>query len=598
MSEMPPILVDEHLPSTLETLVEAYAVDAYRGAEIELWVFDGSQRRRRFEAVFATAGVKARIRSAYKPLVHHFLEEIDLDGSQEIEIRYPVVTDTDDNRFRLECYPVTALVGDRTLRFVAAEPSNGDGPPRYKLALWSDGGTIRTPEVVAPNKFLTDPMGQRVLTNCGWIRITGTIDPALQVDEALETDQELAFARAIEALKTIPQTTVEPYFDRLHLRIEAPFYELSLPFAKECLSTAEAMHEDLYFSGLEIFKARHGKARHGKAAEDRKIAPGQIVPEIVVTEHTVRVYVHAAPDPLLAQDIKPIKGSTADLAAVETWLGPQTIKAHLDALDGEAYEARSFRGRPIWGRYFKGEAPGVVISSGQHANEPSGPVGALRAAAQLRAEGTSNFAVAPMNNPDGYALFRELVQRNPNHMHHAARYTAVGCDLERYDRAFENEIRYLGRDRTGAELHLNLHGYPSHEWTRPFTGYVPREFERWTLPKGFFLILNYHPGFKERGEAVISAMVDALAGYEPIVELNRSQLEFRKPYVEDTTFEVIKHIPVFTKERDKGLFPIEVITEAPDETIYCQDFIHAHTAQMIATLAAVHHYQSSKHPVA
>ena len=44
----------------------------------------------------------------------------------------------------------------------------------------------------------------------------------------------------------------------------------------------------------------------------------------------------------------------------------------------------SVQGRAVRGTYVAGVEPGLVISSGQHANETSGPIGALRAAQQLR----------------------------------------------------------------------------------------------------------------------------------------------------------------------------------------------------------------------
>ncbi|MEO1017514.1 MAG: M14 family zinc carboxypeptidase [Pseudomonadota bacterium] len=586
MIEAPSILCDETFPLSLDTLFEAYGNEAYHGAEVAIWVFDGHKRRLEFEAKFQAAGIKARIRSAYKPLVHAFLEEIDLGGIDDIEIRYPVVEGNEAERFRLEAYPATALVGNRAVHLTPADVAGPDDLPTYELTLRGNTGDARRIDVAAPNVSTTDPMGHKVMASTGWIQITGAADPIGNIDQAFQTDQELAFARAIEILRAYPTDGGEPYFDRLQLRIEAPFYDQPLPVGMECLSTAEAMHEDIYFAGLETFKARAGAGE-----TDRKIAPGQIVPEIITTDKRVRVCVYAEPDPLLVRDVQPSPGPMVRLATVERWLEPETMKSHLDALGGAAYEARSWRGRPIWGRYFEGDGAGFVISSGQHANETSGPVGALRAGEQLLAEGIGNFALAPLNNPDGFALFREQVDANPHHMHHAARYTAAGCDLERYERQYENEIRHLGRELTGANLHLNLHGYPSHEWTRPFSGYVPREFARWTLPKGFFLILNYHPGYKEQGEAVIQSMVEALGAYEPIVRLNREQLARRRAYVDDSSFELMNEIPVFTEERDKSIFPIEIITEAPDETIYGEDFIHAHTAQMIVTLAAARGYR-------
>ena len=39
--------------------------------------------------------------------------------------------------------------------------------------------------------------------------------------------------------------------------------------------------------------------------------------------------------------------------------------------------------------------------------------------------------------------------------------------------------------RTSARLHLSLHGYPAHEWTRPLNGYVPHGFSQWTIPAAF-----------------------------------------------------------------------------------------------------------------
>ena len=110
-----------------------------------------------------------------------------------------------------------------------------------------------------------------------------------------------------------------------------------------------------------------------------------------------------------------------------------------------------------------------------------------------------HFAISPLENPDGYALHHRLRSENAHHMHHAARYTALGDDVEsRGDTpVFESVIRKKQLAEMDAKLHLNLHGYPSHEWTRPLSGYLPRGFELWTLPKGFFLIMRHHPEWAE-----------------------------------------------------------------------------------------------------
>ena len=88
-------------------------------------------------------------------------------------------------------------------------------------------------------------------------------------------------------------------------------------------------------------------------------------------------------------------------------------------------------------------------------------------------------------------------------MNHAARFTAGGNDLEYMARSYENEPLYKGKELTDAGLHLNLHGYPSHEWNRPFNGYIPRGYAEWMLPKGFVLILRYHPDWKQKAQSIL-----------------------------------------------------------------------------------------------
>ena len=53
----------------------------------------------------AASGVQARIRSAYKPLLHFFLEEIELSGLSSVMIFTPSHPLAVENRFRLEVLP-------------------------------------------------------------------------------------------------------------------------------------------------------------------------------------------------------------------------------------------------------------------------------------------------------------------------------------------------------------------------------------------------------------------------------------------------------------------------------------------------------------
>src|SRR5690606_20210894 len=69
------ILLDVRVPRTLDIIVRDWSSEASRGARLEAWVIEDEQARRHAEQDLAKAGVTARIRSAYKPLVHAFLED-------------------------------------------------------------------------------------------------------------------------------------------------------------------------------------------------------------------------------------------------------------------------------------------------------------------------------------------------------------------------------------------------------------------------------------------------------------------------------------------------------------------------------------------
>ncbi len=586
MTHSEEILVDINIPVTLDVLVERYSAPEYSGARVELWTFDGPERRAAAQQSLRDKGVDAYVRSSYKPLVHAFLEELDLTGVTDIVVHYPVVPCVHKNRFRLECYPVGELIGERNLTFVPCFTSNTDGLLSYGIDFVKTGTTSlikQRIEVAAPNRFVEASSGQKVLNNTGWCRVTASTPSELFCNNMHPADQEQAFHAVISALKKHAWPAKAPYFKRMNVRIEAPFYDLRLPLKTEFISTAEAMHEDIYFSALEVFKQREGFDNI-----DRSFQPGQIVPEIVTNNAQIRVRITICDDPLDPTLVDtPSNAPLLNLETAEHWLEPITIKSHLDALGGTAYQSLSQRGRPVWGTHIEGKHPSVVITAGQHANETSGPVGALRAAEQLKKIGQTDFTVSPLDNPDGYALFRELCAKHPNHMHHASRYTAGGGDLEFLDHTFENKIRHIGQQKTNSDIHLSLHGYPAHEWTRPFSGYIPNGFDMWTIPKGFFLILRHKAGWKERGNIVLDAIISELSTYEPIVSLNRAQLARYKRYVSEFDFEIRNNFPIFTSEVDEGLFPITIITEAPDETIYGEDFIVAHTAQMKSVLGAV-----------
>lgn len=568
--------VSARFPTSMDELRAAFARPAYRGAKVELWTFDSPVRRAALRDELRALGIDAHVRSTYKPLVFAFLEEIDLTGADEATILHPVAPGVAEERFRLEAYPLSDMVGGRVFR-LKPDPQPAAGTPRFRVALSREGVVLRRYEVEAPTIRREDE-GEASLSPTGWARVSAP-DPALDLDARYETDLEKAYRTAMEALAHLAPEGRERLFDRLCIRIAAPFYDLPLKVAHEHVSTAEAMHEDIYFSILEDLRRRRGMHR-----ADRRLSPGQIVPLLSIDEGAVTVDIRTEGSE--APAVEPPPAEPVELVRAERWLAAPEIAAHLNRLGGAPMEARSRQGRPVLARHIAGDGPALFVSAGQHPNETTGPVGALRAAARLAKAGRANMVVAPMMNPDGLDLFARLCEDFPTHMNHAARYTAGGNDLEYSEDGFEKEMYHLAHARLGDCAHLNLHGYPAHEWTRPFSGYLPKDFGLWTVPKGFFLILRHKRSHAELARRLLSRVSARLSEHPGVVALNRSQLGRYARYVGKTPFEVMNETPYVMQEQEDAVFPVTLITEAPDETVSGEEFRLWQEAQMLTVLAA------------
>ncbi len=584
------LLLDATEPRTLDEWLARFATPQWRGCFVEGWLFEGAEARRAAEGRLAAAGVQARLRSAYKPLVHWFLEELPACSGGErpvaAVVRYPVHPGAGAQRFLLEAYPLAALLPACTLDFEA-----GADTLYYEVALTFAGGAQQTHRVFAPNQLRPDVLGTVQLCPTGWLRAGRSEGAGDLLDAAQATEFESLFWRAVEAVQSHPWPLQEPYFERLDLRVDLPGYECPLDVPHECISTFEALHEDLYFGLLEFFQ-RHS----GRPPGDRLLQPGQLAPDVrpCAPGAPPRVRVEARPFDTAAQDAAAWNDTDAGqpLDALDKAPSPERIARELEQLGGEPFGAHSRQGRAVRGRYLRGSRAPVLVSGGQHANETSGVVGALRAARALAAQPGAHFALLPLKNPDGYALHRELGAHHPNHMHHAARYTALGDDLEYRASApwYEREALEQGLALSGAQLHLNLHGYPAHEWTRPLTGYVPRGFDLWTIPKGFFLILRHHAGWEARGRALLERVAAALRQVPGLPAFNDRQIALYQRHAGALPFERIHGTACIQSEVPRGA-PVTLITEFPDETLHGADFRFAHTAQCAAVLAAERAWQ-------
>ncbi|WP_348995478.1 peptidase M14 [Achromobacter sp. HNDS-1] len=575
-------LLEKTFDRTLDAWIHAYKAPAWRGAAVEGWLFEGVDARREAEARLAQAGVTARFRSAYKPLLHYFLEEVERDGLVAVDLRYPRHEHALPKRFTLEAYPLVAL-----LQGVRVTMKPGASDLHYDVTLVYADGRRREDRVFAPNQLGQAQDGTPELSPTGWLRVRDA-EGAVQTDAAQATEYQQAFRSIVDTVRNHPWGAHEPYFDRLEIRVDLPGMDFALPVDEEIVSTFEALHEDLYFTLLE-----HFQHHSGRPSGDRGLQPGQIIPDIRRHDGAARVLVTLEPFAPPAP-VAPV-ALDAPLAELRQPLAAGQIASCMAALGGDSFQAISRQGRPVLGTYLRGPGPAVFISGAQHANETSGVVGALRAAQALKARGDAHFALIAAENPDGYALFNRLREQHPRHMLHASRYSALGDDIAYREHApfFEREGRHQAHAISGAQLHINLHGYPAHEWTRPLSGYLPRNFELWTIPKGFFLVLRHHPGWRERARRLIEGVTARLARNVPgLVEFNARQLELFHAHALETGFDVLNGIPVQVTETDREALPMALISEFPDETVYGDRFVFAHTVQMETVLAATDIHRS------
>jgi hypothetical protein len=574
-------LLETSVPRKLIAWTDRFVRPEWRGAVLEGWLFEGLAARRGAEERLREAGVDARLRSAYKPLVHFFLEEVDRVQLAAATVRYPVHPRALPVRFLLEAYPLAALLPDAHLEFVA-----GTEDLHYEVALTFKDGSTRRERVFAPNREHVSTSDRLLLSPTGWLRVRRERGAAPEIDEREESMYETLFAHVLQAVRNREWPAQEPFFERLDIRVDLPGIDEPLPVGDEAISTSEALHEDIYFSLLEFFQERSGRA-----PGDRRLQPGQIVPDVRESGSAPRLLITLKKFHPVPAEAAVVTGPP--LAKLQTPAPAARVAGELARIPGRRFAAASVQGRVVEGVYHAGQGAPVFLSGGQHANETSGVVGALRAAQALHAQG-ANFAVLPLENPDGYALQRELAAQHPHHMLHAARYSALGDDIEYRDQPplYERAAREEALALSGAQLHVNLHGYPAHEWTRPLSGYLPQGFELWTIPKGFFLILRHHAGWAAEGRALVEQLAAALAEVPGLAAYNARQLALYQRHAGPVPFQVVHGFACAVSEVERPGAPVTLITEFPDESVVGAAFEFAHTVQTEAALAAARIWQS------
>lgn len=189
---------------------------------------------------------------------------------------------------------------------------------------------------------------------------------------------------------------------------------------------------------------------------------------------------------------------------------------------------RSYLGENIWAADIMEPSPaelrsqakeetlkaGIVYSGRQHANEVSSTSHVLRLAEDLvRDPGTRealkkvNVVIHPIDNPDGANLSIDLMHIDPEFLVHPGYHGALTADVQTglwdADPVYpESRTRRQLWEEWLPDAFINPHGYPSHEWVQPFSGYAAWMIRRqgvesgrtWWIPRGWFTSLGYLSG--------------------------------------------------------------------------------------------------------
>ncbi|RJF72659.1 hypothetical protein D3875_15035 [Deinococcus cavernae] len=564
----------------VQALLSAQGVTDPR--QLDVWVSLGRQGRAALQTALQERfpGSVVHVMSCYKPLVCALRPRVEgwqAQPPRHLHLRYPVLPDAHPERFLLEAYPLAGWAAQLGSRFTA-EPTLDtlpeDALPEYLLDV--DGEVMRVAVPVRQGHAVT---GEAIQRMTGRIRVDGTL--TLDFPTAFEALWD-AYHAWLEA-QVWPDTA--PFFDVLRVTARLPAEREELAYDHEALDLTEVLAEELYFGTQEFFQRRAGVE-----AGSRTLQMGQIIPLVQLSTQEVGLEVHSGSAAALAPEQPTAR--LPDLQRLDRPPTPAEARHWLGTSPAGTVAARSVRGRPVWS--FGAGQGGLLVTGGQHANESTGVVAALRAVQELGLQERAvlpdavPLTVIPLENPDGYALFDWLCrEQHPAHMHHAARYTALGDDLEYRPHPHHERAGRVAALAGEPRLHVNLHGYPAHEWARPLAGYVPRGFEAWTLPKGFCLIFRHRPDQEARAGALASFITGELARQPDLMALNARQLAVYEAHTSLRPYRVIHGTPCLFTAHDTLDGPLVLLTEYPDETVTGPAFLLGQRAQFAVIQAAL-----------
>jgi len=262
-----------------------------------------------------------------------------------------------------------------------------------------------------------------------------------------------------------------------------------------------------------------GKEKSAEAARPKPAQSGQLVP------------MHKILSPDDAAEIALSLGTYPGINAYQSGTSYQQRPVYSIELLSPTESTHVSRAKMITAK------PTILIVGRQHANEVSATSHILRLAELLATDESYaeyrkrlNIILHPVENPDGAALVEKLNEINPNHMNHAARYTALGVELgTQHDKPdtllTEALVRPALWDRWLPDVFLNCHGYPTHEWVQQFAGYSPYQFRDYWIPRGWFVYVTHlddprHPDHRRAGRSVLKYIDEGMTADPEMAKLN------------------------------------------------------------------------------
>ena len=438
----------------------------------------------------------------------------------------------------------------------------------------------------APNRSHRGCTGATLLSPTGWLRVKPRAGIAANSDAAEATDYERVLEQIIDAVERHAWPAQEPYFERLDIRVDLPGIEQPLPVGHECIDSHEALHEDIYFSLLEIFQRRSGRA-----AGDRRLQPGQIVPDVRTSDAGPRLRIAVAGFERAAESAasQDPAADAAPLEQLETAPTAGRVASEMALLRGHRFGASSRQGRAVRGVYQRGSGPAVFISGGQHANETSGVVGALRAARMLRSRPTRISR-----------WYRWKIRTVMPCSASWPRATRVTCCTPHATARWATTSSTASSSRCTSGLRANRR-WPCRRRnctstctaTRPTSGHgrcpvtCRRASSCGPFPRASSSSCAITPDGSPRLARWCEQVSASLAQVAGLADYNARQLALYERHAGALPFEVLHGTACAVSQVDRPGAPVTLITEFPDETIDGEAFRFAHTIQTEAALAAV-----------